>query len=463
VFSRTSSAPTGAPIARVRRALNPLDGVPSPLPGRRPATPPERAMRNLWWDGVFAESCDVIWLQYFSLYALQFGASVQLIGALAAVTNLLAALSMWPGALLAERTRAYKTIVLVLGGTINRLVFPILAIIPWIATGQTALAIVVFVAAMRGFFGNVAMPAWNAFAGRFVPSDLRGRYFGSRNFGRELAGLATAPLIGLLIYQVGGMGGWQAAWAIAFIAGMTSTWFYARIPRDATAPREERTAAPAGRSPPALRDGRLAWFVAASSVFQLSVMVAGPFFSVYLVQNLGASTLWVGITAAAMPVAGIVSQPLLGRLCDRVGPRRLLIASGLVFPLAPWAWMVVSEPWQVVFINLVAGALWAANLIASLNLVLELAPPDRRPTYTGLQQAGIFFASFVGPLIGGALVPAVGFKLVFFLSGAGRGLATLLLWRFLPDDAPAAGSKHEALEAPPAPAVDAPRAAEVTA
>lgn len=462
--SPTTAAPgrtpsrNGGQLAQIGRALNPVEGVPSPFPSRRATPPPagaasghERAMRNLWWDGFFAESCDVIWLQYFSLYALQFGASIQLIGILAALTNLLAAISMWPGAIVAERTRRYKLIVLVTGGVIGRLNFVILATIPWIATGQTALAVLVVVAGLRGFFGSVSMPAWNAFAGRFVPANVRGRYFASRNVGREVAGLATAPLIGYLIYRLGGIEGWQAAWVIAFIVSQISTWFYTRIPADAAAPEQEEPP-PAGRAArPALRDGRLLWFVTASSVFQLSVMVAGPFFSIYLVEELGGSTLWVGITAAAMPVASMISQPVLGKLIDRIGSKRLLVISGLLFPLAPWAWTVVTEPWQVIFINLLAGVLWAANLLATLNLVLQLAPPGRRPTYSALQQSGVFFASFIGPLIGGLLVPAAGFKVVFLISGAGRWLATLLLWRFVPDDREQRVPEEQPAEALPEP------------
>jgi DHA1 family multidrug resistance protein-like MFS transporter len=112
---------------------------------------------------------------------------------------------------------------------------------------------------------------------------------------------------------------------------------------------------------------------------------------------------------------------------------------------------VVTEPWQVIFINLLAGVLWAANLLATLNLVLQLAPPGRRPTYSALQQAGVFFASFLGPLLGGFLIPAAGFKVVFLISGAGRWLATLLLWRFVPDDREQRVPEEQPAEALPEP------------
>jgi MFS family permease len=458
-FFSQCGLPVSRHARRIARAFNPFEGTPSPIPRRRPAsrrvdfavgesaTPQqERAMRNLWWDGFFAESSELIWLQYFTVYALVLGAGASLIGVLAAMGGLVAALSMWPGAAFAEKTRQHKFIVLLTGGGIGRFAFLILAAIPWIATGNLALGLVTLVAVLRGFFGSVAMPAWNAFVAEFVPERLRGRYFSSRNFARQLAGLGMTPLVGFLIYRIGGFEGWQVAWLMAFVAGMVSSGFFLRIPKDACSPgseSERRQRQPQGQ-PSALRDRNFLWFVGASGLFNLFVMLAGPFFAVYLVQELGASTLWVGITAAATPLGGIVAQPIIGKLNDRLGAKWLLVASGLTIPVLPWLWIIATEPWHIVFLNLLGGVLWAANLLATFNLVLAIAPPDKRPSYSGLQQGAVFFASFLGPLAGGFLISLLGFHFIFFLSGAGRVVATILLWRLVSRDVPKAARGEEA-------------------
>lgn len=421
---------------QLSQAFNPFDGVPPPVPVRQrpvldePVTPAqERAMRNLWWDGFFAESSETIWLQYFALYALAFGAETWLIGLLSAVGGLLAAASMWPGAHVAERSRRYKRIVLLTGGGAGRVLFLVLVAVPWFASGETALGVLLAVAMGRGFFGSVAMPAWSAFAAEFVPPGLRGRYFASRNFARQVAGLVIAPLAGLLIHRVGGLEGWQLAWALAFVLGAVATAFYARIPSEAAVGVSSApTPDPSNEARPgALTDPNLLWLTATMGLFHTSVMLAGPFFSVYLVQKLEASVLWVGITAAAVPIGGIVAQPLIGQMNDRLGAKWLLVTSGLLLPLLPWFWMVVTEPWHVIFINLAAGALWGANLLATFNLTLAIAPAERRATYSAVQQGAVFVASAIGPLIGGPLIGAAGYRTVFFLSGFGRFVATALL------------------------------------
>ena len=440
-------------VRRLGRVFNPVEGIPHPFPslsappvdlaGEATTSPvQERAMRNLWWDGFFAECADVIWLQYFSLYAVALGASVGVVGVLAAISNLVAALALWPGAVLAERTRRYKLLVLISAGGPGRLALLTLAVIPWIATGNTALTVLAMATVARSLPGNLAMPAWSAFAAEFVPEGMRGRYFSSRNFARQVAGLATAPVVGFIIYQLGGLSGWQVAWLLSFLLASISSAFYFRIPAEShfgvAAPAQE----PARARQPAilLRDRNLLWLVVTTGFFQLSVMIAGPFFSIYLVKHLGASTAWVGISYAFMPLAGIISQPILGRLNDRYGPEWLLVVSGLLLPIAPWLWIVATEPWHIIFINVIAGVMWAANLLATFNVVLQIAPADKRPSYTGWQQAGIFFASFLGPLIGGFLIAAIGFRLVFFISGAGRFLATLALWKMVSETAPSDGS-----------------------
>lgn len=435
---RRAGAGRGRGGRQLPQAFNPFDGVPPPVPVRQkpaldePVTPAqERAMRNLWWDGFFAESSETIWLQYFALYALAFGAETWLIGVLSAVGGLLAAASMWPGAHVAERTRRYKRIVLLTGGSAGRLLFLVLVAVPWFLSGEAALGALVAVAMGRGFFGSVAMPAWSAFAAEFVPPRLRGRYFASRNFARQVAGLLVAPLAGLLIHRVGGLEGWQLAWTLAFVLGGVATIFYARIPSEAAAGvSEEPEPRPPGETRArALRDPNLLWLTLAIGLFHTSVMLAGPFFSVYLVTRLDASVLWVGITAAAVPVGGIVAQPLIGQINDRRGAKWLLVSSGLLLPLLPWLWMIVTEPWHVIGINLAAGALWGANLLATFNLTLAISPPDRRATYSAVQQGAVFLASAVGPLVGGPLIGVAGFRTVFFLSGLGRLFATALLAR----------------------------------
>lgn len=246
-----------------------------------------------------------------------------------------------------------------------------------------------------------------------------------------LGGLVSAPIAGYLIGRTSGLGGWEMAWFFTCALGFAATFFYARIPGSLQGPARAREMARPASMRQVLADRNFVVFCLAGLIWNLSVMVAGPFFNVYLVKELQATATWVGILSAAVSIGGLAGQLAWGSPVDVRGPKWTLVASGAVIPLLPWAWLFVTQPWQVLFINLPGGALWAGYNVASLNLLLAISPEDRRPRYAAVSQGLVFLSAFVGPLVGGAMTDAWGYKPLFFVSGAGRLLATLILWRFV--------------------------------
>jgi len=94
--------------------------------------------------------------------------------------------------------------------------------------------------------------------------------------------------------------------------------------------------------------------VVGAFVWNFAFQFAGPFFNVYLVSELHASLLMVGL------VTGISSLfDLVGTFFWPPGrPERarwVMVISGLVIPIFPLAWVFITQPWQVGFINAGAG------------------------------------------------------------------------------------------------------------
>ena len=97
---------------------------------------------------------------------------------------------------------------------------------------------------------------------------------------------------------------------------------------------------------------------------------------------------------------------------------------------------VVSDPEeaQVGIINTFSGFLWAGYNLSNFNLLLELTPDEGRPRAVALFQTAVFGSAVIGPLLGGFLADAIGFKFVFGLSSAGRylGIALFILLTIRP-------------------------------
>lgn len=353
---------------------------------------------------------------------------------MSSLSALFAALAFFPGAHVVERFGHRKRIVLASGGGLSRIALLGLAFVPFFADGDTAIWIVIVLASIRGFLGYFGLPAWTSLTADVVPLGMRGRFFASRNFGMSISALATAPIAGLLLDRFSGLDGWQIVWFVAFATGAASTWCFAQIPDPhPKADVVEREAASSRNSVFAdvLADRNFMAYLLSTAIFNVALQASGPFFNVYLAENLHASGFMIGFLTGIMSITSLIGLLFFGRVMDDRGTKWLMVATGAVIPILPAAWLLVSEPWQVIPINLLAGLLWAGYQLAVLNMSIVIAPPEKRARYAATFHAVTFAAAFAGPLLGGWVIGAIGFRAVFVLSAVGRALGTLILARFV--------------------------------
>jgi MFS family permease len=159
---------------------------------------------------------------------------------------------------------------------------------------------------------------------------------------------------------------------------------------------------------------------------------------------LGGSGLALGLVVAAYSAAQLLAAPVLGRLADRYGRRRMLllslagsVASLLLMALAPQLWLLVVA-------RLVAGACGGSIGVAHA-LAADLTAPEERTRAMGRLGMAVGAAFTVGPLIG-TIGAAAGLPAMAVAGAALAAGAWLLAWRTLPDPAP--GPRGRAPEEP---------------
>jgi len=394
-----------------------------------------RNLRYFWIDGLFAAISENFYLGFIALFALAYGASNIQIGVLVAVTNLLGMLALFPGARLVEREGQRKKVVIWSAGIFGRLTLLSLAFIPFlIARPGVAIAAIVLMEGLRSFMSNMANPGWTTLVADLVPKSMRGRFFASRNTAMGLAALLIAPLAGRMILTTNArldslFAGYQVIFIFAFLTGMISTFSFAQIKetKSANAPRRPHMRGDLRRA--VSRNPGFKGLVISALVWNLALQLAAPFFNVYLVSAFQVTPLTIGILAAIFTFSSLIGQRVFSRLVDRKGSFWVQAVTGMLIPLSPLAWALISAPWQVGIINSFAGFLWAGYALSNFNLLLELTPDEQRPRAVALFQAAVLGSAIVGPLIGGFLADAVGFQFIFGLSSAGRFLGTgLFLW-----------------------------------
>jgi EmrB/QacA subfamily drug resistance transporter len=135
-----------------------------------------------------------------------------------------------------------------------------------------------------------------------------------------------------------------------------------------------------------------------------------------MITRLSASlddVLWV-LNAYALVLAVLVIT--CGRLGDRLGPRAMFTAGIAVFTAASAACgFAPSAGWLIAF-RAVQGTGAAMLMPQTLAMVTIVFPPGRRGAAFGVWGAVTGLATIAGPVLGGLLVTAFGWRWIFFIN-----------------------------------------------
>jgi MFS family permease len=392
-----------------------------------------------WLDGLFVSGSFSMVGSYLVLYALEFGATKTQIGLMSTIVSVASMLALLPGAHLAEHWLDPKRAVLIFSRGLGQSVWIALSLLPFVLTGQPAVYGVMALRGARSFAVQAANPAWTTLSGQIVPRNLRGKYFASRNIAKQISALLIVPLGGWLIDRLGFPLGYQLCFGLAAVMGVAALVAYAGIPFVAPQ-RQEPTKE--GHEEQATWENAAAkrnyWTFCATSVcWTFAVQLAAPFFSVYLVEVLGATAGIVGTLTAIQNLAALPGQVLYGRWLDRRGIKWTYRLSGLIIPILPWMWLLATGPWGILPVRIGTGFLYAGYNLASFNMLLLITPRSHRTRYIALYRTIVQSAAAVAPLLGGLVVERFGYLSVFVISGLGRLLSGLLLQRFVREPQPA--------------------------
>jgi predicted MFS family arabinose efflux permease len=175
------------------------------------------------------------------------------------------------------------------------------------------------------------------------------------------------------------------------------------------------------------------WIVFATTLVNRAGTMVLPFMVLYVTRELGVSAALAGLALTVYGIGGLVSGPVAGRLCDRLGPfsvlRGALLLSGiilLVFPLA-------SRFETFLAITLVWAFIAESVRPATLAALTTYVRPDQRKAAVAVNRLSINLGMSIGPAVGGFLA-TVSFPLLFLVDGitaiaAGLVLAALMVWR----------------------------------
>lgn len=387
-----------------------------------------RDLTWFWLDGFFASASDNIVVTYMSIYLLALGATQSQIGIMSSLSSLSAAILLMPGAMLVERMGHRRRLVL-LCSSWARLVLLIVALLPFAIKSPWIVPIAIVFSVSRDAMSNLSYPAWMSLSGDVVPIEGRGRFFSSRNFIMSLAGMVVTLLAGLLISNTVQPVGYQISLFVAFAVGTLSIFSFSHLTdrqANGVPPREKNAPGMLDQLKEVFSHREFLYFAIATAIWNFSLNIAGPFFNVYLVQDLHADAAMVGLTSIASSLATMLVQRKMGELNDRWGPQKLTMIAGLLIPIVPMLWVFATTGWHIIPINLLSGVLWGAYNLASFNYLLKITPAAQRARYSAVFQITVTISLAIGAALGSVLVSLMGFLAVFTISAVGRLIAAAL-------------------------------------
>ncbi len=140
---------------------------------------------------------------------------------------------------------------------------------------------------------------------------------------------------------------------------------------------------------------------------------------------------WVG---SGYLLTTAVTIPIFGRMGDLFGRKRLMLWSVLIVALCSVACGLAQDMLQLVIARTLQGVGGGMMIASAFAAPADLLPdPRRRVRWMALLSAAFAIASGVGPVLGGAITQAAGWRMAFMVVPLAAVPAFWILWRHYPD------------------------------
>ena len=176
-----------------------------------------------------------------------------------------------------------------------------------------------------------------------------------------------------------------------------------------------------------LADSQALGVVIVNTLVQMGRLSILAFFPIYLEETLNYSASDLGIFLGLLYVTGIISQPIMGVLSDKIGRKNVLVPSFFLMGILYLLMGLVPAGWPLAIVVLGMGLFFYAILNLIQTAIMDVAPEGVQGSTMAVQ--GIFSLPFTlsSPVATGFLVTQFGIRTSFWYAAASSFLAALLL------------------------------------
>ncbi len=162
-----------------------------------------------------------------------------------------------------------------------------------------------------------------------------------------------------------------------------------------------------------------------------------PFMSLYI-DTLGNFTtaqlsLWSGVTYSITFLVTALISPWWGKIADRRGRKLMLLRASLGLAIVLGAMGLVQNIYELIGLRLLQG--FFSGYISNSNaLIATSAPQEKSGQALGTLTTGSVSGTLLGPLLGGIIAQATGYRTTFFITGTILFIVFILCLVFVHED-----------------------------
>jgi MFS family permease len=331
-----------------------------------------------------------------------------------------------------EKRKRQLPLVLILGFN-ERLPYLIIGLaVLWFPklTPDTTVILFMLLYTWKSFSSGFTALPWQEMIAKVIPVSRRGRFIGSGYFIGRLVGIFGGILAGIVLNRILYPTNYAVLFFIAYIFVMVS---WASLSRTKEPVTEIQTAPETARPPHIERMVKILRehknfrnYLISRGVAYLGGMAYG-FVAVYVIQLYGLPDAYAAVFTTVLFASGTVGFIIWGSLGDRIGHKRVIIASTLAW-IGGIALLIFmpSLSWIYVVFTLMSIAS-TGGMVGDFNIAMEFGSEPDRPTYIGLSKTLTGPVVLLAPLLAGVVVELWGYAAMFIASLAFSILAVIVL------------------------------------
>lgn len=378
-------------------------------------------MKSFYASSLMKSLAEEMIAPFIPLYALSLGATKALIGLVSSLPSVAGLLSQAFWGSVAEIVKKKKFLV-IMGGIVWSLFW---IPISFVKDPYSLIALLL----LQSIFSSITVPAWTIMFIQLSPRYKRGEASGNLNTASGIGCFVGNLIGGIILNQFGFV--YFLFYIICFI-GIVSKLIFLSV-KEPTTSFTGQSLTEVLKSTFSLetlrRNRRLLNLISAIAFLNFSVAIAGPFFSIYIVKNLGGSMMDVAVISAIGFISAIIFYRPWGTLVDYLGTRTVMLSCIIPISFYPFVYAISSSLVWVYLYAVIGQASWAGFNIALFVYLSHILPQERKSSSLATYNMFTGLSSAVAPFVGGLVAELTGIWFVFILSTLLRILSMKILDR----------------------------------